>query len=299
MRVAVHTRAHAGHAVVEVHHVERRAGERVVGHLGDGDRRAEGLAAIGGGRDDLQAGELGRVGVLCPEGFNGAVGGDGHLAGLAEALSGVVVGRAHLHGLGPGAPLVIGVCDVELDAAVAGAGVAEVGPVDIDTPKMRAAREVIDGDPIVVVEIGFVIGGGGRYRIGPGRAVIVGTGDGDLLATELREGIGQAAVVDGNSAGEAERAVGAAPGTVVQAGVAAGDPANGIEARQEAAGPRLAIIGRAVIGRGRDARSKGAWAGKWGGGVMAERLLNLVVGPRNQDARHWVAGDGGLVLLIL
>ncbi|TMD37918.1 MAG: hypothetical protein E6J04_02980 [Chloroflexi bacterium] len=299
MWVAVYTRAHARHAVEEVHHVKRRTCQRVVGHLGDGDRRVEGLAAIGGGGDDLQAGEPGRVGVLCPEGFNGAVGGDGHLAGLAEALSGVVVGRAHLHGLGPGAPLVIGVCDVELDAAVAGAGVAEVGPVDIDTPKMRAAGEVINGDPIVVVEIGFVIGGGGRYRIGPGRAVIVGTGDGDLLAAELREGISQAAVVDGNSAGEAERAVGAAPGTVVQAGVAAGDPANGIEARQEAAGPRLAIIGRAVIGRGRDARSKGAWAGKWGGGVMAERLLNLVVGPRNQDARHWVAGDGGLVLLIL
>src|SRR5438270_13874230 len=112
--------------------------------------------------------------------------------------------------------------DVELDTTVARAGVAEVGPVDIDTPKMRAAGEVINGDPIVVVEIGLVIGGGGCYRIGPTRAVIVGTGDGHLLASELWGGIGKADVVDGNSAGEAERDVGAAQGTVVQAGGVAG-----------------------------------------------------------------------------
>ncbi len=30
----------------------------------------------GGGDDDLQAGEIGRVGVLCPEDFNGAVRGE-------------------------------------------------------------------------------------------------------------------------------------------------------------------------------------------------------------------------------
>src|SRR5947209_6464050 len=189
--------------------------------------------------------------------------------------------------------------DVELDTTVARAGVAEVGPVDIATPKMRTAGEVINGDPIVVVEIGLVIGGGGRYRIGPAQAVIVGTGDGDLLAAELWEGIGQATVVDGNSTGEAEGAVGAALGTVVQAGIAAGEPANGIEAGQEVTGPRFAIIGRAVIGRGRDARSKGTWAGKWGGGVMAERLLKLVIGTCDQDTRQRIAGDGGLVLFIL
>ena len=246
--IAIHPRAHARHAVEEVHHIKRRTRQWVIGHLSDGDRCSEGLAAIGGGGDDLQAGEFGRVGVLCPEGFHGAIGGDGHLAGLTEALRGVVVGRAHLHGVGPGAPLVVGVGDIELDTAVAGAGVAEVGPVDIDTPKMWTAGEVVNGDPIVIVEIGLVIGGGGRHRIGPIQAIIVGTGDGDLLAAELRERIGQTAVVNSDAAGEAKRAVDTEPGAVVQAGIAARGSTNGAKTRQEVAAPRLAVIGRAVIG---------------------------------------------------
>jgi len=95
----------------------------------------------------------------------------------------------------------------------------------------------------VVVEIGFVIGGGGRHRIGPGLAVIVGTGDGDLLASKLRERVGKAGVVDSDAAGEAERAVGTEPRAIVEAGVATRDAANGVESGQEAAGPRLATIG--------------------------------------------------------
>src|SRR6266699_6116008 len=58
--------------------------------------------------------------------------------------------------------------------------------------KMGAAGEVVNGDPLMVVEVGLVIGGGGLHRIGPVQAIVIGTGDGDLLAGKLREGIGQA-----------------------------------------------------------------------------------------------------------
>src|SRR5713101_351236 len=163
---------------------------------------------------------------------------------------------------------------------------------------MRAAGEVVNGDPLMVVEVGLVIGGGGLHRIGPVQAIVIGTGDGDLLAGKLREGIGQAGVVDGDAAGEAEGAV-TEPGAVVQAGVAARDPAKGVEAGQETTAPRLAIISRAVIGGSWDTRGKGARAGKRGGGARTERLLKLVIGPSDQDARQWVAGDGWFVLFVL
>ena len=164
---------------------------------------------------------------------------------------------------------------------------------------MRAAGEVVDGDPVVVVEVGLVVGGGGLHRVAPARAVVVGARDRDLLAGELLERVGQAAVVDDDAAGEAERAVGAAPRAVVQAGVASRDPANAAETRQEAAAPRLAVIGRAVVGRDWHAGREGAGAGEWDSGAGAEWLLYLVVGPGDQDARERVAGDGRLVLLVL
>src|SRR5579864_668683 len=100
----------------------------------------------------------------------------------------------------------------------------------------------------MVIEIGFVIRGGGRHRIGPAQAIIVGTGDSDLLTPKLWERIRQAAIVDGDSTGEAERAISTEPWAVVKAGIAARDPPNGVESRQEATAPRLAIIRRTIIG---------------------------------------------------
>src|SRR5437870_13724190 len=94
---------------------------------------------------------------------------------------------------------------------------------------MRATGEVVNGDPLVVIKIGFVIGGSGCYWISPGQAVIVGTGDSSLLSAKLRERISQASIVDGDATGEAELPIGAESGTVVKAGVTARDAANGVE----------------------------------------------------------------------
>src|SRR5205823_12188891 len=52
--VAVHARAHAGHAVEEIHYVKRRTRQRIIVHLGVGGRRVEGLAPYGGGGGGLQ-----------------------------------------------------------------------------------------------------------------------------------------------------------------------------------------------------------------------------------------------------
>src|SRR5205807_381796 len=45
--------------------------------------------------------------------------------------------------------------------------------------------------------------------------------------------------------------------------------------------------------------TEGARAGERGGCARAERLLKLVIGPGDQYARLWVAGDGRFVLLVL
>src|SRR5260221_150763 len=107
VRIAVYPGAHPRHAIEKVHDVERRAGERVVGHLSDGDRIAKRVAAIGGRGDHLEARVLRRIGVLGPEDLDGTIRGDGYLTGLTKALRGVVIRGADLHGLRPRAPLIV------------------------------------------------------------------------------------------------------------------------------------------------------------------------------------------------
>src|SRR5204862_7569180 len=117
-----------------------------------------------------------------PERLDGAVRGNGDLAGLPEALRRVVVAGADLDGLAPATALVVGVRDVELDVAVAGARVAVHRPEDMDASEPRAAGRAVDGDPLVVVEGRLVVGRGGLDRICPRGAVVVGARDGHLLA---------------------------------------------------------------------------------------------------------------------
>ncbi len=113
---------------------------------------------------------------------------------------------------------------------------------------MRTLGEVVNSNPLMVVEIGLVIGGGRLNRVTPVRAIIVGTRNCDLLATKLRIRICQAGVVESNAAGEIECTIGAESWTIVQARIASRGPPNSVEARQEATAPRLAIIGRTVVG---------------------------------------------------
>src|SRR5207253_9741400 len=132
--------------------------------------------------DDLQVRVLAlRIRVLGPESLDGSVRRDGELAGLPEALRGVVVACADLDRLAPGPALVVRVRDVELDVAVAGAREAEDGPEDVDAPEPRAPRRVVDGDPLVVVERRLVVRRSRLDGIRPRGAVVVGARDRRLL----------------------------------------------------------------------------------------------------------------------
>src|SRR6267143_947301 len=81
---------------------------------------------------------MGAVLILGPEDLHRPIGRHRHLPGLAEALSKVVVGAAHLHRVRPAHTAVAGVRDVQLDVAIAGAVGAEDGPEDIDMAVKRA-----------------------------------------------------------------------------------------------------------------------------------------------------------------
>src|SRR5439155_21446552 len=99
-----------------------------------------------------------RVRVLSPERLDRPARRHGDLAGLAVALRGVVVARADLHGTAPRPALVARVRDVELDVAVAETAVAVNGPEDVHPAEVRAICTVVDGDPLVVVEVRLVVG---------------------------------------------------------------------------------------------------------------------------------------------
>src|SRR6516225_7566481 len=123
---------------------------------------------------------------------------------------------------------------------------------------MRTRGEVVNGDPRVIVEIGFVIGRGCLDRGAPSGAVIVGTRYRHLLTADLvAERIRQAGVIDGHATADAERTI-AAGWTPVEAGIAAGRPPDRVKARQVAAGPGLAIVRGHVVGGCRSSRRERA-----------------------------------------
>ena len=108
-------------------------------------------------------------------------------------------------------------------------------------------------------------------------------------------GILEAGVVDDGPAAVAERAVGALAWSVIEAWIAAGNAAG--RAGQDPTCPVLPV-GRAVEAGDADAFFEGTGAGPRHRGPGAGRLLNLIVGAGNQDARDGVPGDRRLVLLV-
>src|SRR5437763_198188 len=116
---------------------------------------------------------------------------------------------------------------------------------------------MVDGQPGVIVKRGFVVGGGGLNRIAPRAPVVGGAGNGHLLTPHLvAEGIGQAAVIDLDSAAGAERAITATGGSPIKRRVAAGGAPDRGKPRQVAAAPSLAVVGREVVARGRRTRGE-------------------------------------------
>src|SRR5262249_238524 len=164
---------------------------------------------------------------------------------------------------------------------------------------MGAAGTVVYGDPLVVIEVGLVVGVGSLDRVRPGRAIIVRARDGDLLATLLWKRIRQAGVIDHDATAETEAAVRAASWAVIQARIASRNPADRIKARQVATRPGLAIIGRAIISRGWHAWCKGARAAQGCRRAPTERLPDSIIGAGDEDASKRITGNCWLILFVL
>ena len=162
--------------------------------------------------------------------------------------------------------------------------------------EVRIARPVVDREPRVVVEVGLVVGRGRLDRVRPRRAVVVAARDRRLLAADLvAERIGEARVVDDCAAREPEASVAAAARAVIEAGVAAREAPDAVEARQVAARPRRAAVRRAVERRDRPAGRERAWRIR----VRARVERELVVRTGDQHACQRIARDRRLVLLVL
>src|SRR5439155_8453162 len=150
----------------------------------------------------------------------------------------------------------------------------------------------------MVHEIRESVGAGGDHWIEPGQTRVVGTGNGRNLTATLGEGVAEAGVVDHRTAAEAER-TGALARAEVEAGIAARRPPDRIKARQGAARPGPSTVSGTVEERDRHAFLEGAGAGQRNSCARAERLIQFVIGARDQGARERVARDRGFVLLVL
>jgi len=110
----------------------------------------------------------------------------------------------------------------QLDIAVPGTFSAVDGDEEVNPTEVGAYVDFVDGDPLVIVEVGGLVQAVDQRRLEPGLAIVVSPRNGGCL-TEVLVGtdrIRQGCVVDRDPALVAEAVVGALARSVIEAGIA-------------------------------------------------------------------------------